>query len=69
MLYEIAITKTPTVIETQAGAQEKLVLPFTAVTATNPNSALIVAAVQNAEALAEAVKNSPDNLVVKMRQS
>lgn len=69
MLYEIAITKTPNVIEAQAGGQEKLVLPFTPVTATNPNAALLIVGVQNAEALKSVVASAPDNLQVKIRQS
>lgn len=68
MLYEVAITQAPTVLEAQAGAQEKLVLPFKQVVAQSPNAALLRIGVENAKELAEATAHA-DQWVVKIRAS
>lgn len=66
MLYEVAITKVPTVLEAQAGGQEELVLPFVTVIASNPNAALI----RVGKEFAEKIKTEgADQWQVKMRQS
>jgi len=67
MIYEIAVTKVPTVIEAQAGGQESLVLPITTVVASNPNNAMLLVGAAQAEVLA-AAKGTADQWQVKIRQ-
>jgi hypothetical protein len=68
MIVEIAITKTPTVLEAQAGGQEQLVLDYTTVVAANANAALVRLGVEHAEQLKASTKNA-DQWQIRLRQS
>ncbi len=68
MICEIAITQTPTVLEAQAGAQEKLVLDYTSVVAANQNAALLRLGVEKADALKAAVAHA-DQWAIRIRSS
>lgn len=68
MIFEIAITQTPTVLEAQAGAQEKSVLPYTEVVGAQQPAALVRLGVEHAEELKKYLDHA-DQWAVRIRAS
>lgn len=68
MIIEIAITQTPTVLEAQAGAQEKLVSDYKTVVAANERAALVRFGAENAAVLKDSLAHA-DQWQIRTRAS
>lgn len=64
MLHTIAVTETPSVLDQQKGASERLVAGPETVLAGNQNTAMIIFGANHATEIKE---GSPDRMVVNIR--